>query len=347
MLFIHDTACISAQQTFSGLNLDQLRPSIQNKMYAVEPPYLDIPPGLLRRMGKAVRMAVGAVLPLVRSQAGLQGILAGTANGGMEDCIKFLNQIIEYDEGVLAPGNFVSSTANAIAAQIGLLTRNKQYNITHVHRGLSFENAALDASMLCDDQPRNSYLLGAVDEISTFNYNIDRLDGWYKETAVSNNTLYGSNSPGSMAGEGAAFFIVNGKKESAKGRLQAINFFHTRSVSDMNQQLRAFLASVASAGQTIDLLLTGENGDSRLQKYYDSCEALFDAPVSVARFKHMTGEFPTASSLALWIALQILQQQHVPDHMFKKQVNKAEIRNILIYNNFKDLQHSLMLVSLP
>ena len=66
----------------------------------------------------------------------------------MEDCIKFLNQIIDYEEGLLTPGNFVQSTPNAIAAQLGLMTANKGYNITHVHRGLSFENALLDTILM-------------------------------------------------------------------------------------------------------------------------------------------------------------------------------------------------------
>ena len=62
----------------------------------------------------------------------------------MEDCIKFLNQIVEYKEGLLTPANFVQSTSNAAAAQIALVTKNHQYNITHVHRGLAFENALMD-----------------------------------------------------------------------------------------------------------------------------------------------------------------------------------------------------------
>ena len=101
---------------------------------------------ILRRMGKAVRIGVGAALPLLDGSSNPDGILIGSANGGMEDCIKFLNQVMEYDEGRLTPTNFVQSTPNAIAAQIGLATLNKGYNITHVHRGLAFENALLDAS---------------------------------------------------------------------------------------------------------------------------------------------------------------------------------------------------------
>src|SRR6478609_4855993 len=181
MFYIHQSICISPQESFDQINLSALREPVDNQLRAIEPKYENIPPGILRRMGKAVRIGVGAALPLVKSADNyFNGVVIGTSNGGMEDCIKFLNQIVQYEEGQLTPGNFVQSTPNAIAAQIGLLSKNQGYNITHVHRGLSFENALLDASMMLADNPDHQYLLGAVDEISAYNYNIDLLAGWYK-----------------------------------------------------------------------------------------------------------------------------------------------------------------------
>jgi hypothetical protein len=144
MLYIHQHTCISPQQTFSHIDIDTLNECVENKLKAKEPAYDGIPPGILRRMGKAVRMGVGAAIPIIKNNPSINGIIIGTANGGMEDCIKFLNQIIDYEEGMLTPGNFVQSTPNAIAAQLGLMSKNKSYNITHVHRGLAFEDALID-----------------------------------------------------------------------------------------------------------------------------------------------------------------------------------------------------------
>jgi hypothetical protein len=50
-------------------------------------------------------------------------MIIATANGGMEDCVKFLNQIIEYNEGLLTPANFVQSTSNAAAARLRSLQK--------------------------------------------------------------------------------------------------------------------------------------------------------------------------------------------------------------------------------
>ena len=65
-----------------------------------------------------------------------------------------------------------------------------------MHQGLAFENALLDAMMKLPEIP-TMYLLGAVDEISDYNYNIDYLDGWYKEP-VKSKDLYSTATAGSM-----------------------------------------------------------------------------------------------------------------------------------------------------
>src|ERR1700761_4058763 len=163
MFYIHHTKCISPQLTWDNINLEELQLSSNNTLLAKEPTYESIPPAIYRRMGKAVRLASGAALPLLHA-VNFNGIIIGTANGGLEDCIKFLNQIMQYQEGRLTPTNFVQSTTNAIASQLAFFSSNKGHNSTHVHRGLAFENALLEAAMLLDENPEHTYLLGGVDE---------------------------------------------------------------------------------------------------------------------------------------------------------------------------------------
>lgn len=344
MLYIHQSYCISPQQTFQHPDIEILNEVIEKKMVAIEPGYEGIPPGILRRMGKAIRMSVGAAMPILKNNENLNGIIIGTANGGMEDCIKFLNQIVQYEEGLLAPGNFVQSTNNAIAAQLGLLSNNKFYNITHVHRGLAFENALLDAIMQTREFPGKNYLLGGADEISSFNYNIENLAGAYKKEEVSNFELYRSESPGSIAGEAAAMFLVNDKKENAVAGLQGLQILHTANEQLVKEQLQQFIKSNLPGSEKIDLLLSGENGDNRTLKFYTTCESMLNGDSAIARFKHLCGEFPTASAFGLWLTCHILKTQKLPLHMFKKGSLKNSYRNILLYNNFKGYQHSFILL---
>ncbi|ULT44817.1 beta-ketoacyl synthase chain length factor [Niabella defluvii] len=158
---------------------------------------------MLRRMSKAVRMGIGAGLPLIKDRK-TDGIIVGTANGDGR-----LYPVFKPDRGLrrglLTPANFVQSTPNAIAGQLSLLTKNRSYNATHVHNGLAFENALIDAKMSLSEKPDHQYLVGGVDEISSYNYNIDYLAGWYDKTK-SNEDLYGIDAPGTIAGKALPCF---------------------------------------------------------------------------------------------------------------------------------------------
>ncbi len=321
-------------------------PSSENMLGAIEPGYEGIPPGQLRRMGKAVRLGVGAALPLLKDFPQLDGIILGTANGGMEDCIKFLNQIIDYDEGTLTPTNFVQSTTNAIASQIAFMAKNKGYNITHVHRGLSFENALQDAMMHAMEDPTRTYLLGGVDEISDYNYNIDFLSGCFKTEFTNNDTLYGSDSPGTIAGEGAAMFIVNGQKANALACIKALSVLNSRNEGELIKSFSEFILANQIDWANIDLLISGENGDNRSDKFALAVEKTLPTEIGIVRYKHLTGEYPSASAFSLWLASHLAQGNKIPAHMIKKAGAKKDLRNILVYNCYQGLQHSFMFVTI-
>ncbi len=345
MLYIHQTHCIQPQQNPLQANIELINEPVDNKLLAFEPSYEQIPPGILRRMSKAIRMGVGAALPLISQPVPVNGIIIGTANAGMDDCVKFLNQIVQYEEGQLTPGSFVQSTGNVIAGQLGLISKNKGYNITHMHLGLAFENALIDAIMQLNTNPSNSYLVGGVDDLSLFNYNIEKLSGDYKEEAISNKDLYNVDSPGCIAGEGAAMFIVNTIKEYAVAKIMAIHTLHSTDVEFVKQQLKIFLQNNVQEGTEIDLFLSGENGDNRTTAYYTACETLLNYNATIVRYKHMIGDYATASAIGLWYACKILQTQQIPAQMIKHNLTKTVHRNILMYNNFEGLQHSFILVS--
>ena len=351
MFYIHQTTCISPQRSFGEIKIDELRESVGNKLTVIEPSYSGISPAVLRRMGKSARMGAGAAQPLFKPAAAANGIIIGSGNGGMEESVKFLKQIIEYDEGMLTPGSFVQSTSNAIASQAALSTGNKGYNITHVHRGLAFENAVIDAGLMIKENPSHTYLLGGVDEISAYNYNLESLEGWYKKEEVSNRQLYEGNSAGSIAGEGAAMFLVNGNGTNALAQVRAVLTLHSREEKDVLNMLQHFLNTHLPPGEKIGLLISGENGDNRFLHFYAGCEGLAGSDATVVRYKHMSGEYPTASACALWLACTVPFLPLPPHHMIKKgsskngKNGKGGNKHTLIYNNHKGSQHSLMLVS--
>jgi hypothetical protein len=344
MLYIHRTACISPQLSFGHVNLDKLMPSVNNRLVAIEPTYNGIPQGQLRRMSKGVRMGIGASLSVTAGSPAPAGIIIGTGNGGMEDSIEFLNQLVAYDEGMLTPGHFVQSTANAVASQISMASQNHGYNCTHVHRGLAFENALQDAILYAGENRGRTVLLGAVDEISEHHYNIERLEGSYREGPVSNSNLYANLSPGTIAGEGAVIFMVNGLPDNALARIDALYMMHSPDPGRLQNLVAEILQS--PAGRETDLVISGENGDQRLEELNQIFFSELPEGMPIARYKHMCGDYPTASAMGCWLACQILMTQRVPAHMFRcASKNRQSYRKVLLYNGYKGKQHSLILIS--
>lgn len=341
-MYIHQHICISPQQTNGVVDLETINASVEGKLLAMEPQLQGVPPAMLRRMSKAVRMGIGAGLPLIKERE-IDGIIIGTANGGMEDCIRFLNQIVDYDEGLLTPANFVQSTPNAIAGQLSLLTKNRSYNATHVHNGLAFENALIDAKMCLSENPGLQYLVGGVDEISSYNYNIDYLAGWYDKTK-SNEDLYSTDAPGTIAGEGAAMFVVNNTAAGAWGCVEAIEAFESTDKEYIESRFRRFL-NTCGGDTNHTLLVSGENGDNRFLPVYATCEFAIGSSIPVARFKHLTGEYPTSSSFALWLACHALKNQSLPAHFYKNEHNLKQIDQAILYNQYQGKQHSFICVS--
>lgn len=340
MFYIHQSSCISHQPTFNEVDLEGLKPSENNLLHAIEPKYEGVPLGQLRRMGRALRMGVGASMKLLLHQP-VDGILIATANGGIEDSILFLNQINEYQEGRLTPTAFVQSTYNAIAGMVSMITNNKGYNATHVHRGQAFENAVLDAAMLLRENPGHQYLIGGVDEISVKNHRLVSLAGWYRHLATANADLYTTNAEGTLPGEGAAMFIVSNEKANALARVSDIKMVSSRNEKEVAEQFRKFVEK-HTADAPIDLLLSGENGDNRLLKYYTACESALSERTGIARFKHAFGEFQTVSALALWLACYVIKKKHLPLHFVKKNA-QTNFDRIIICNNYQGAQHSFIL----
>ncbi|MBS1765605.1 MAG: beta-ketoacyl synthase chain length factor [Bacteroidetes bacterium] len=338
-MFIQKATCISAQATYGHVDLNVVRPFTEGRLTASEPAYSQIPNAVLRRMGKAVRMTVGAVTELMQHCPMPDAIIVGTANGGMQDCIRFLNQIMEYNEGTLTPTNFVQSTPNAIAATIGLNGRNHNYNITHVHRGNAFENALLDAQLFLKENNSAQVLLAGVDEISDYNFNIERLGGWYKNTVPDD--FYNNGTEGSLPGEGVAAFLLSNQKENAPAKIVANSTLTTDDMDELLKWVNTFIQTHIADTEGL-MFLSGNNGDVRFADATLKIESLLPE-ADLARFKHFTGEYPTATAVALWLAVQFLEEGYsVPVHFMIRQ-RQSRYRRCLIYNHYKLQQHSLIL----
>ncbi|MEO5787864.1 MAG: beta-ketoacyl synthase chain length factor [Gelidibacter sp.] len=333
-IFIHSAACISAQHTFDSEGfLDDII-EISGKTFPAQyPNYKDyISPAASRRMATAVKLGVTAASKALE-KANLKqpdAIITGTGMGCLEDTEKFLNNIIANDEEFLTPTAFIQSTHNTIGAQIALGLQCKAYNSTYAHAALSFESALLDAQLLLQEEAHN-ILVGGVDELGKEMIHYIRM----MEDAES----IGIQVPFS---EGASFFVMSSETKKNAIQLVDMEVCSTASEEIIQKNLKYFLERNTINSLDIDVLILGRNGDV-FDSYYEEVATHFN-DISQLHYKHLSGEFYTASPFGLWAACEILNRQEIPKPLIYKGTAKPKINTILLYNQFKGRDHSFILL---
>jgi len=346
-MYIRDLLCISAQPTYeTGFFNRPLIVHAGMQFNASEPSYSDlIPSGVLRRMSKISRMGVGTAMPLLNKHKDIEGIIIGSAYGGVNDSMRFLEQIEQYEEGTLTPTGFVQSTPNSLAGILSVMSQCTGYNNTHVHEGLAFENALIDAQMYLDTN-KGTLLLGAAEEISDWNNNLNRLKGFYKESPIESGSMIRSGTSGTYPGEGAAMFVVSSKEDQAKVKITDVRQMMTENMDDVIALINQMLEQNNIKSDQVAMVISGMNGDNKTDAdCYEISNAMFPHS-GICVYKHYTGEYPAASSFALWLATHIFTGQKLHDEMIIKPASEKP-NHILIHNSYHTGMHGLILVSKP
>ncbi len=317
-----------------------------NRLQSAEAAVNDfVNPNVARRMGRIIKMGVAAAIQCMK-EAGIEkpgAITMGTAYGCLEDTGIFLKKLIEQNETMLTPTNFIQSTHNTVAGQIALLLKTHCYNNTFVHRGFSFESALQDAIMLLKENDAENVLVGAADEITDASHKILSRFDLYKKEIANSDELFTQQTKGTIAGEGAVFCMLN---KNANGNEYAvfkdlITFYKPCNITDIAHEIHYFLSDNGLSINDIDVVITGKNGDLSNDSIYNQLQSEMFNNKTILNYKHWCGEYPTSSAFALWLAANIAKQNQLPAGM-EKPVEK--IRNILIYNHYQNIHHSLQLI---
>lgn len=348
--YIRSGIAISPQDTFrEGIFQGSPLNSPQTRMKCMDPEYKElINPALSRRMSRIVKMGVAAAMQSLK-EAGVEqpgAIITGTGLGCMEDTGNFLSSMIKNKEQFLTPTAFIQSTHNTIAGQIALLLKCNNYNFAYVHRGFSFENALLDASLMLENREVPNVLLGGIDEITDDFYGITTRLGMWKNSSMTGTDLLELPTRGTIAGEGAVFFTVQREAEGAFAGFSGLDMIYKpSSAEEVNRAIGKLLESQGLRMEDIDAVMTGTNGWPKYDKLYEPVTAGLFAGKPILGFKHLCGEYMTASSFAAWLSASILKNKTVPAGIQLKGPAMNNFRHILIYNHFMGVDHSIMLIS--
>ncbi len=349
MFYINGIGSISPQQYGNGY-LENPIEYIGNRISCLKPDYTQyIDPVKLRRMSKLLKMGWVAAKTSLKD-ANIEkadAIITGTGMGCFSETERFLLAIYENGEQFLPATPFMQSAHSTIGSQIAMMSACNAYNMTFSHRGFSFETALLDACLQMLESDANNILVGGIDEIADNQFLFQKRIGRWKQEPINNFDLLHSQTNGTISGEGAAYFVM-GRERSSTTYAQ-IKGVHSFSKPLSAEQLRNitddFLSRHQLEATDIDLLMLGINGDKRTDtSYHEFREGNFPQATHTY-FKHLCGEYPTATAFATWLSSQIMKRQQIPEPAIVQQGKNHDYQNLLIYNHYKNDYHSLILLA--
>ncbi len=349
-VYIQGTSCISPQSSFLSEGWQGAPVNYDTRwLSCIEPVYKDhINPTLARRLSRYIKMGVTTALTALKdaNECMPQAIITGTGLGSTEDNEKILLAMYENQERMINPTHFIQSTHNTISSQIAIMLKCHHYNNTYVHRGFSFESALLDGMLLIAEGKSNTALIGGVDAITEGHYvNYARINRWKANT---NGSLQMLSTPGTgvIPGEGSAHFVIAKEKTAQTyAAIKALEMLYKPESTDkVTARLRQMLTENHLAPNDIDLVILGNCGEANGDHYYEEIAASMFPATAIGHFKHLCGEYETASAFALWLAATILKTQHIPEGVLQQANIPSSIKNIVIYNHHRSDQHSLYLL---
>jgi 3-oxoacyl-[acyl-carrier-protein] synthase II len=347
--YINGTSCISPQNTTEdNWFFNDIKIPDGDYYNAIEPSYKDhIAPNLLRRMGRAIKMGVTSANLAIKEANidNVEGIITGTGLGCFEDSERFLLAILNNDEQFLTPTSFIQSTHNTVGSQIALIMKCYDYNFTYVHRGFSFESTIQDALMHFAEG-KKTLLIGGIEEHTPNFVELNRRAKKFK-LFDSSVPYWNSSTKGIQMSEGAAFFVLSkDKNEKSLASISGIQTIYKPKNSDeLLNKLNAFLIHQNLKLSDIDVTLMGFCSDVNFDKTLSGILPIIESHSCAAYFKHLCGEYHTASAFATWIAAKIITKQNLPDILKISSKSPERIKNVLIINQYLGINYSFILLN--
>jgi 3-oxoacyl-[acyl-carrier-protein] synthase II len=350
--FITSSGVISPQQTFDSFSFPStINETVSDRLICIEPDYRGlINPIYLRRMPRILKMGLAASQICIQRSGNINpdAIIVGTGLGCLDNLEKFLMEVIDSDEHIKSVLPFINSTHNAVAAQIAMMLKNHNYNITYCHRGFSFESALLDSLMLIEEKQAETVLVGGIDECTSDFVHLHSYLGYWKKP-LNNLHLLREHTTGTIAGEGSAFFMMSAdSRNNSRVMISGVHSFFTpegAQPGEIEAELDQFLQDTYCNKNDLGLAILGINGDADFDtSYYTLQQNYFDSHTCIAFYKHLCGEYYTSSSFALWLGKEILEYGIIPEVIRLTHNAIQPIRKLLIYNHIRNTEHNFILM---
>ncbi len=348
-IYINGIGSISIQKPLSEDGIFNPVSYDTPRVSCIEPNYRDFfTPAVSRRISKIIKRSIITAKHAI-SESGIEmpdAIITGTGLGCIEDTEKFLDSMIRNEEKFLKPSFFIQSTHNSISSQIAINLDCKSYNNTYIHRGVSFENALVDAALLFKQKKIDSALVTGSDQMTPNYFTLLKRIGYWADTV--NDTLQfvrNTKTKGSFSGEGSISFMLSSQQnKNSYALIKAMDLFYKPTVP-IEQKIEQFIQAQGLNIEDIDIYLTGMSGDAQNDKVYTDIGKNLFLSEKTAFYKNICGEFYTSAAYGLNVAASSLKKGIFPAHCLQDGKERKNTTHILFHNHFKNKDHSLILLN--
>jgi hypothetical protein len=343
VIYIQSAEQISIQRPLSDAWFDA--PIIYDSVYvrAIEPNYKEyIDSNKARRMGKILKRAI-VTAQVAAKNSGItipDAIISGTGLGCIESTGIFLEAMVRNGEELLQPTHFMQSTHNTIGSLVSIEMKCHGYNSTYTHKGVSFDNALLDAFLQFSAGRIKNALVGGYDEMTPdYQLLLSRIGYWRAHS--ENVTL--KRGEEAFAGEtSVGFMLCSEKNEHSICQIAGVQLLYQPDEKDLQCALDELLCQ--NSIDNIDAVFVGVSGNKTNDEVYFRNAPILFAGKPLAGYKHIFGESYTASGLGMYAAATCLCKQHIPKHLSLNGKEINPVKTLLLYNQCEDKNHSFILL---
>ena len=121
--------------------------------------------------------------------------------------------------------------------------------------------------------------------------------------------------------------------------------FKPYSLAELEEELDDLLSRNNLSNNDISVFINGRSGDVENDQLLINFQTKRFPAIPELRFKHLSGEYCTASSFGFWLGASLLKNQKIPDGVqFNTAPVPANYRNLLMVNQYMGRNYSFVLL---
>lgn len=348
--YVNGLAQISIQAPLRDEWMEQPNDYAQTHVRAIDPDFKEyISPATALRMPLIVKRAAVTSVEALRCAGILQpdAILSATGFGDTEGLERYLHTLSTQGEGLLQPTHFMNSPCSLVAVELAKALGCNAYNNTHIQKSISFESALLEAQMLLKEG-KQSVLLSANDEVtSSLFYLYWRLGLWRSHLGSTLGLYKKRHTKGTFSGEGSVSCLLSSSPLMDKAiEIAAVDILYKPTSEKFECRLNSLLDDAGMSINDVSAVMLGKNGDTVNDTVYEVLRKRFFKKIPAIHYKHLCGEYGTASAFGWYVAVRMLQNGRMPETVLPSKELKKTIENILLVNHSQAVNYSLVLLKI-